>query len=331
MTEGNLVLKIFKSLLNLTSTNKLTTASENFEGFFVEENEKQQIMDILDQIDEFKESNNSIKRVQQLPNNNFFFAIHFVHTCYKIRKLSDNRVNLTEIIQQIVYMFDLFTHSQMSNPDNLSLFETNGNELEKNHLQHRFKKKFITFQHLGNHFINRSNNVLVSFHSLLEYFVDNVQQGQLFSFFPQLCAAGLHSNIVLYLYHNKQLVKKTFTNTLDSLTKNKTIQEYTDTSSRTFFENFKTFKLEEERPTFHFIIISDESCNKLKYFALFPFVLPDISPTKILEVLTKQWKEYSDKDSEFRLLQILQRAPKYFDDYLGRSIPYDVFSISMLF
>ena len=185
-------------------TDNLTSSSpglDPFEGIFVDENEKERLMNILSQIDDFK----TFKRVQQLPNNNFFFALHYMHTCYKIRDVCKDATNLSSIIKQIIYIFDLFTHSQTSNQENLNLFEIYSNQINKDYLPHRFMKKFVTFQHLKT---NRSNSILVWMNSLIEYFIDNIQQGQLFTFSPQLCAVGFHSNIVLYLYLRVRFIKK---------------------------------------------------------------------------------------------------------------------------
>jgi hypothetical protein len=306
--------------MSSSSPNKFTENRSNcFKGIYVKENEKDRIMNILGQFEDFQNPNNSLKCVQQLKNNNFLFAINFMNTCYTIQNEPNPNISLckiSETIRKLIYCFDLFTHIQLSNQDNLNLFDIL-NDDQRDQKLHRFKKKFVTFQHKNRYKdkeddpfeknIGKSNNVLVSFNALLEYFIDNVQQNQLFNFFPQLCSAALNANINLYLYASGKLIKKEFSNKIKSIS-----ECFVDASTRDILqcelllaaEKEMSVNKQKERPSFHIAVLCDENYKNLKYFALFPEDLNKVNTSSILEYLTGDWTQYYTNSSYNRFNQL---------------------------
>ena len=277
----------------------------------VDENER--VMHILSQLEDFKEPNNSIKYIHPLKNNNFLFAINFMnasHPKYKYEKKS-NESSIAKLIKKLTYCFELFTHIQLSNQENLNLFDIlNEQEDQK---PHRFKKKFVTFQYFdeieydpqtgsNKNSMDKNNNVLVSFHALLEYFIDNVQQSHLFNFFPQLCSAALDANINLYLYNEGKIVKKEFKNTVNNISgffEPNTLKQY---DLLVNLEKGMSISGLKVRQTYNIAIFCDGNHKVLKYFAIFPagFLYKSSYTKSILDDLTNEWTIHYNMTSVHR-------------------------------
>ena len=233
--------------------------------------------------------NNEIKSIHQLINNNFLFAINYMSAANNIEK------SLEGLTRRLAYYYDLFTNIQSTNEENLKLFN--------DYIPHRYKKKFVTFQHAAHTIIYKNECFLVSFFALLEFLVDNVQQDQLFIFLPQLCASALQANINLYLYHNNSLMLLKFTNKIDKYASDFLANSNKNPADQKVFEcrrqYEKSLKLNnDDRTIFDILIYSDKDYKTLKYFALFKNeVCPDAG---LLKELYQEWDEYGKNTSTYR-------------------------------
>ncbi len=228
------------------------------------------------------------KKFYELPDNNFLFAIHYLNAMRNTNQV----LSIDDFVGRLAYYFDLFT-SVNNSEDNLKVF--------RDYKPHRYKKKFLTFQHLANTKIDRSDAVLVSFVNLLEFLIDNVQTEQLFQFLPQLCAAALETNINLDLFYNHKLYHlyfgNNFENYTDSFKAPTNTGEFKIYEDKIFYENDNRFN---DRQHVTIAIYCSDDFKTFKYFAARPKINDPIEENNLIEKLKKQWEEYSQKSREER-------------------------------